>query len=117
MIPENNRINHIVISAQVLSYYISEMKATNYFKGTLLNFVNKFITQLKLIEWKYFDKMFDKETEASTVVYEVYDNYIKTISNIPIWEMQNVINILDAYNKDAKSIEGVVSKVLKYKKD
>ena len=111
MIPENNRINHIVISAQVLSYYISEMKADNWFKNILLKFTNNFIIKLREVEWKYFDKMFEKESEAATVVYEVYDNYIKTISNVPIWEMQNVINILDAYNKDAKSIEGIVNKI------
>jgi len=116
MIPENNRINHIVISAQVLSYYISEMKSKNYFKTTLLNFVNKFLTQLKLIEWKYYDKMFEKESEAAIIVYETYDNFIKTISNIPIWEMQNVTKILEAYNENPKSMEGIVNKVLKYKK-
>lgn len=113
MIPEDNRINHIVISAQVLSYYINEMKAKNYFKSILLNFVNKFIYQLKSVEWKYFDEMFKQQEQASGIVYDTYDMFIKTMSNVPIWEMQNITHILQAYQKDPKSIEGIVNKILK----
>ena len=113
MIPEENRINHIVISSQVLSYYIAAMKSDNYFTKVLLKFTNNFIEQLKTIEWKYFDKMFKKEEEAAVIVYETYDNFIKTIASVPIWEMQNVTKILEAYNKDPKSIEGIVKKTLR----
>lgn len=113
MIPESNRINHIVISSQVLSYYIAGMKSDNYFKKVLLKFTNNFIEQLKTVEWKYFDKMFKSEEEASVIVYETYENFIKTIASVPIWEMQNVSKILEAYNKDPKSIEGLVKKILK----
>lgn len=113
MIPESNRINHIVISSQVLSYYITEMKSDNYFKKVLLKFTNNFIDQLKTVEWKYFDKMFKSEEEASVIVYETYNNFIKTIASVPICEMQNITKILEAYNKDPKSIEGLVKKILK----
>jgi hypothetical protein len=57
--------------------------------------------------------MFSEKEEASQVIYDVYDNFIKTVSNVPIWEMQNVTQILEAYEKNPKSIEGVVRKVLK----
>ena len=115
MIPENNRINHIAIASQVLSYYIQDMKANHWFKGVLLNFANKFIEKLKETEWKYFDKMYSQEEEAAVVVYETYDSFIKTVSNIPIWEMNNITEILIAYQADPKSVEGIVRKINKYK--
>ena len=113
MIPENNRISHIVIACQVLSYYIQDMKANGWFKGILLKFVNNLIEKLKEVEWKYFDKMYGKEEEASTIVYDTYDNFIKTVACVPIWEMQNLTKIIQAYNKDKKSIEGIVNKIMR----
>lgn len=111
MIPENNRINHIVIACQVLSYYITGMRADGWFKKILLKFVNNLIEKLKEVEWKYFDKMYGVEEEAAVVVYDTYDSYIATMSSVPIWEMSNIIELIRAYNSDPKSLEGIVRKI------
>ena len=41
--------------------------------------------------------------------------YKQTLKNksIPIYDAQNIITIINAYKKDAKSIEGICRKILK----
>ena len=42
--------------------------------------------------------------DSTIDVYNVYDNFMKKISEVPIYDMENISVIIDAYNKDKKSI-------------
>ena len=113
MIPNEQKQTHIKVIAQVLFNYISDYKADNYFTGKFKMFVNSFIIQLKEVERKNFDKALELEEEATTVIYDVVDDFYKQVSTIPIWDMQNITQIIDAYYKDKKSIEGITNKILR----
>ena len=113
MTPNEQKQTHIKVIAQVLFNYISDYKADNYFTGKFKMFVNSFIIQLKEVERKNFDKALELEEEATTVIYDVVDDFYKQVSTIPIWDMQNITQIIDAYYKDQKSIEGITNKILR----
>jgi hypothetical protein len=108
-----DKITHITISSQVLSFHLTNLKAEGYFKQSLAKTATNFINQLKVVEWKYFDNFFKKGEDSTVVVYETYDNFLKTVSSVPIWEMDNITRILEAYKKSPESIEGIVKKILK----
>lgn len=113
MIPKETLATHVKILAQIQLNYISELKANNFFTGTFKNFTNNFIKQLIQVEAKFFDKAIDQQEEATTACYDVADEYYKMVSSVPIWDMQNIVAIVKAYNKDKKSIEGICNKILK----
>ena len=56
---------------------------------------------------------FNKVEGSTCEVYNIYDNYIKAIASIPIYDAHNIITIINAYKKDSKSIEGICRKILK----
>ena len=113
MIPQEQKQTHIKVVAQVLFNYISDYKADNYFTGKFKSFVNSFILQLKEVEKKNFDKALEQQEEAATEVYNALDSYLKIVSNVPIWDMQNITQVIQAYYLDKKSIEGITNKILR----
>lgn len=113
MIPKEAKLTHIKLLAQVLFNYIVDLKADNYFTGKFKMFVNSFILQLTEVEKKNFDKALELEEEAATITYNVVDQFYLKMSTIPVWDMQNINQIIDAYYIDSKSIEGITKKVLR----
>lgn len=109
MTPHDN-ITHIAINCQLLLNRLSDEKAKNVFSKNLKFTCNNFLNELKKVETNIFDKFFDKNEESTVVVYDTYDKFI---SNIPIWDMENLTRIIEAYHKDPKSIEGIVNKILR----
>jgi len=113
MIPNNQKETHIKLLAQVLFNYITDLKADNYFTGKFKMFVNSFINQLAEVEKKNFDKALELEEEAATITYNVVDQFYRQMANVPVWDMQNIGQIVDAYYTDQKSIEGITKKILR----
>ena len=109
MTPHDN-ITHIAINSQVLSNRLSDERTKGVFSKNLKFTCNQFLKELQKVEENIFDKFFDKNEESTVVVYDTYDKFI---SNIPIWDMQNLTRIIEAYHKDPKSIEGIVNKILR----
>ena len=42
-----------------------------------------------------------------------YENFIKQISQVPIYDTENLLKMYEAYKKDAKSMNGITNKILK----
>ena len=116
MIPKEYKIVHMVMCAQVLSNYISDNKGDKTLQGSFLNYVNNFSKKLIKLEKEYFDLYFKHEEDNTKKIYEQFDKYLKEVSTIPVWEMNDIIQIIEAYKEDRKSIIGISKKILKYKK-
>jgi hypothetical protein len=117
MIPKDLKVLHTAIAAQVLQNYIVDMKADNWFTGVFKNFVNNFLEQFKKLEDKFFDIYFDYKEEDTIKLYEVYDKYLNTMSQVPLWEMNNIKDLIDAYFIDPASMTGIAKKVHKNYKE
>ena len=116
MIPQELKVLHTAIAAQVLQNYIVDMKSQNWFTGVFKNFVNNFLEQFRKLETKFFDIYFEYKEEDTIALYETYDEYLKTISKVPLWEMKNIKDLIDAYLLDPASMTGIAKKVHKNKK-
>lgn len=117
MIPKELKVLHTAIAAQVLQNYIVDMKAENWFTGVFKNFVNNFLLQFKKLENKFFDLYFDVKEEETITLYDTFDKYVHSVAQVPLWEMENIKDLIDAYFIDPKSMVGVAKKVHKHHKD
>ena len=57
-----------------------------------------------------------KEEETVTL-YDTFDKYVHSVSQVPLWEMENIKDLIDAYFIDPKSMTGVAKKVHKHHKE
>ena len=106
-----DKIVHTLISGELFKFYISELKANGIVTQKSKMIANQFLQEFKKSE-KVVDAMFDVAEPNAVSVSDVIENYVNVIA-INIWDMDNIRLIIEAYNKDPKSINGVVKKVLK----
>ena len=108
-----DKITTSVMSCQIALNQLEAIKHTSYYKQSLKNKINAVLPELIKAEAEHYDKFFEKESESTAQVYEVFENFVKRISQIPIYDMENIVTMIDAYNKDAKSMNGIVNKILR----
>jgi hypothetical protein len=111
MRPED-KITHITINCQVLLNRLSDELANKVFKQTLKQKAKTFLDELIKVE-KIYNDFFDAKEESTVAVYDVYDNFMKEMAQVPIYDMESIAYVLQAYRKDPKSIQGITKKILK----
>lgn len=107
-----DKITHSILANQIALNNNESIKHTAYYKGWLKIPLNNVLSKLYKCEPEY-DDFFNKESESVSHCYDAYDNYIKTVASVPIWDCKNIIDIIEAYKKDPKSIEGITKKILR----
>jgi len=117
MIPKELKVLHTAIAAQLLQNYIIDMRADNWFTGVFKNFVNNFLKQFKHLEHKFFDLYFEHKEEETVQIYDIYENYLKTIAKVPIWEMKNAEKVINAYLINQSTMLEEAEKITKTKED
>lgn len=106
------KITRTIIASQITLNYLEEVKHTTLYRQALKNKINLLLPELIKNE-PHFDEFFSKVEDSTVQTYEAYDNYIKAIASVPIWECRNISMIIEAYKADPKSIEGICKKILK----
>lgn len=109
---KTDKITHAIVVNEIAKNANHEIKFTPFYKGILKNRLNQLLPELYKCEPDY-DAFFNSVEESTSVVYDVYDSYLKAVSSIPIWECQNITSIIEAYKKSPESIQGIVNKILK----
>lgn len=107
-----DRITHAIVVNEIAKNANIFLRNTPYFKGLLKNRLNQLLPELYKCN-SDFDAFFNPVEESTEVVYQVYEDYTKAISSVPIWDCQNITKIIEAYKKSPDSIQGIVNKILK----
>lgn len=102
-----------VLAMQISSNILTDLQSTKVFKSSLKMHINRTIDALKEVEVKHYDNFFKTKENETSQVYEVYENFIKEISQVPIYDAENLITLYKAYKKDPKSMEGITNKILR----
>lgn len=107
-----DKIIHAILSSQLALNNNEDLKNSfpAVYSKTLKVRTNNYLDELLKRE-KDFDLLFDKEETSLTQVYDVLEKFTKVIASIPIWEMENLSEVIKAYFKDRSSIEGIVKKI------
>jgi hypothetical protein len=96
---------------------LEAIKHTGYYNKELKQKLNLVLPLLIKAEEKHYDKFFESLSDSTNQVYQVFENFIKRVSQIPIYDMENICYMIDAYDKDQKSMNGITNKILKNAKD
>jgi flagellar biosynthesis component FlhA len=112
MMTQTDKIVTTVMTCQIALNQLSDFKDSRFFNQSLKYRLNETIKELIKVEQEWYDKFYDSMEDSTSQIYTVYENFLKSVSKIPIYDMENICKIIDAYNKDSKSIEGIVKKVL-----
>ncbi len=113
MIDRDLKVLHTAIAAQILQNYIVDMRANNWFSGVFKNFVNNFLQQFAKLESKFFDLYFQHKEDSTIELYDTYQQYLQKVAEVPLWEMPHIVDLIDAYMLDQKSMIGIAKKVHK----
>lgn len=108
-----DKITSSVISCQIANNQLQEIRGTEYYSHSLKQKLNAIVPELMKRESQMYDKFFEKSEQSTIDVYDVNDRFIKAISKVPIWKMEIIMEMIKAEEKDSKSIEGIVNKILR----
>ncbi|WP_395073853.1 hypothetical protein [Flavobacterium sp.] len=106
------KITHAIISNQIALNHNEAVKHTKHYKQGLKQKINLLLPELIKCETDY-DMFFNKIESSTSEIYDEYENYIKAIASVPIWDCRNIRLIIEAYRIDPKSLEGIIKKILK----
>ena len=110
---EVDKITTSVMSVQLTLNLLESIKHTPYFQKELKRSLNLCLPHLINSEKQYYDNFFEVKEESTTQVYQVYEDFVRLIAGVAIYDMQNISSIIEAYRKDPKSIEGITNKILR----
>jgi hypothetical protein len=114
---EVDKITTSVMSTQIALNQLEAIKHTGYYNKELKQKLNLVLPLLIKAEEKHYDKFFESLSDSTDQVYKVFETFIKRISQIPIYDMENICYMIEAYDKDQKSMNGITNKILKNAKD
>jgi hypothetical protein len=102
-----------VLAMQISQNILIDLQGLKLFKNALKMQINRTIGLLTDVERKYYDDFFNVKESETSQVYEVYENFIKEIAQVPIYDAENLLTLYKAYKKDPKSMEGITNKILR----
>lgn len=106
-------ITSSIIANQIAYDLNHEIRFTGYYKHNLKNALNRLLPLLKKAEQQEFDKFFDTQEKATNELYQAQTEMIAEISQLGIIHFQNITEIIRAYKKSPKSIQGIINKINK----
>lgn len=107
------KITQSIIANQIAFDFNHEIKHTVYFKHRLKKILNQLIPELEKAEKNEFDQFFDEQENITDELYDVQREMTRQLSTLGLMHFQNVSEIIQAYKKDPKSIQGIVNKINK----
>jgi len=108
-----DKITTSVMSCQIALNQLEAIKHTPYYRSVLKNKLNNVLPELIKAEQEHYDSFFEKHSDSTDHVYKVFELFIQRISKVPIYDMENIVTMIEAYNKDAKSMNGITNKILR----
>jgi len=109
---KEDKVVHAILSAQLALNMNEELKHSvpQFFKNTLKSRTKNYLDELVKNE-KLFDEFFDLKEQSLVDVYNVYEKFIKVIALVPLWEMENLCEVVKSYMHDKPAFERTVKRV------
>ena len=101
-----------VILNQLALNFNEELKYTKFYKQNLKRTLNLAIKELVKAEEKEFDLVYDAEEKRTSYISENVMHIIMEITRNGFADMVLLGNMMIAYEKNPKAIEGILKKVL-----
>lgn len=97
------------MTAQILQNQLHELVVGKIFQHKDKQHIKNAIKVLESIEVKYYDKFYDKKEEETSEVYDFYEKFIQTISNVPIYDASVVLMLYKLYKDTPKKLQDLIN--------
>lgn len=104
-------ISAAIISNQIAYVNNHNIQLTPYFKQRLKRHLKIVNEELEKAERNEFDMFFDMKEESTEAVFNAQFKMIEEITSLGLFHYENITEIIKAYKKDPKSIQGIVNKI------
>lgn len=102
-----------MIATQMSIHFNQELVGTPFYKHDLKMLGNKYKDVLRKHASKEFDKILDLNENTTEELFNVLFEFTNEVSEIGLHHIVNLKNIVKAYKKDQKSINGIINKINK----
>lgn len=108
-----NKLIKVFFLSQILANELHELQIKHAGVGRLKSKLKNLNSELIRLSEQHFDKLDSQAEQETNVIYDVTDDFIKLVSNVPVEHYTELQAIYKAYKKDPKSIIGIVKKIIK----
>lgn len=100
-----------VMTAQILNNQLHELSVVGLFKQKDKQIINNAVRILENIETTYYDKFWEEKEKDTSDVYLVYETFIKVVSNIPIYDVENLMYLYDLYKNHTEKLNNLIDEI------
>ncbi len=104
-------ISQSFIINQIALDWNERIKHTKFYKHDLKKWLKMVQGVLFKAEEKEYDIIFETAEKETCQTYQVMQESIEEIASLGLHHLQNIAEIVKAYKKDPKSINGIVTKI------
>jgi hypothetical protein len=100
-----------VMTAQILNNQLHELSVVGLFQKKDKQIINNAVRILENIETTYYDKFWEEKEKDTSDVYLVYETFIKVMSNIPIYDVENLMYLYDLYKNHTEKLNNLIDEI------
>jgi hypothetical protein len=100
-----------VMTAQILNNQLHELSVVGLFQKKDKQIINNAVRILENIETTYYDKFWEEKEKDTSDVYLVYETFIKVMSNIPIYDVENLMYLYDLYKNHTEKLNNLIEEI------
>ena len=100
-----------VMTAQILSDQLHELTLVGLFKQRDKQIINNAKTVLQSIETNYYDKFWEEKQKDTSDVYLVYETFIKVMSQVPVYDGENLMYLYDLYKNHTEKLNNLIDEI------
>lgn len=100
-----------VMTAQILNNQLHELSLIGLFKQKDKQIINNAVRILEHIETTYYDKFWSEKEKDTSDVYLVYETFIKVVSSMPIYDVENIIYLYDLYKNHTEKLNNLIEEI------
>jgi serine kinase of HPr protein (carbohydrate metabolism regulator) len=100
-----------VMTAQILNNQLHELSLVGLFQKKDKQIINNAVRILEHIESSYYDKFWEEKEKDTSDVYLVYDTFIKVMSSVPIYEVENLMYLYDLYKNHTEKLNNLIEEI------
>jgi hypothetical protein len=100
-----------VMTAQILNNQLHQLSVVGLFQKKDKQIINNAVRILENIETTYYDKFWEEKEKDTSDVYLVYETFIKVMSNIPIYDVENLMYLYDLYKNHTEKLNNLIDEI------
>lgn len=110
------KIAQSIISTGVTLEFLEEIRYTPAYCKDLKRKGNLFLKELEKEQKKHFDKILYASEKDTDAIFNIQYDLIKLLAKMDLYTFDEIGQVIEAYSKEPKAIQGIVNQINKRSK-